>query len=219
MSCAFGVAAAAWSRKPSRWSLGSTLLPVTVRPCTAFRIRRQLTLRYHPQAYRACLSRLFHALSWWRFTGLPPACSLCCCQGRLFGVIPAAPAASARSDDSRERVSPCGVWCRNQGSNPRPADYKSAALPSELYRHDLVQRPGRDLGVSAFSLHSAGDWLDSNQRPRMRSNRLSYNHHANTDRLPLPVRLRPTSGARVCRWIMPDRNWALQAYGATFPAS
>lgn len=71
--------------------------------------------------------------------GLPPACSLCCCQGRLFGVVPAAPAASARSDDSRERVSPCGVWCRQQESNPRPAAYKAAALPAELYRLKLCQ--------------------------------------------------------------------------------
>ena len=25
-------------------------------------------------------------------------------------------------------------WCRQQGSNPRPPDYKSGALPTELYR-------------------------------------------------------------------------------------
>ena len=27
------------------------------------------------------------------------------------------------------------VWCRHQESNPGPTDYKSVALPSELYRH------------------------------------------------------------------------------------
>ena len=26
-------------------------------------------------------------------------------------------------------------WCRHQGSNPGPPDYKSGALPTELYRH------------------------------------------------------------------------------------
>ncbi len=26
-------------------------------------------------------------------------------------------------------------WCRQQDSNPRPPDYKSGALPTELYRH------------------------------------------------------------------------------------
>ncbi len=26
-------------------------------------------------------------------------------------------------------------WCRNQESNPEPTDYKSVALPVELFRH------------------------------------------------------------------------------------
>lgn len=29
-------------------------------------------------------------------------------------------------------------WCRQQGSNPRPPDYKSGALPTELYRPDAL---------------------------------------------------------------------------------
>jgi hypothetical protein len=28
----------------------------------------------------------------------------------------------------------CFVWCRHQESNPGPTDYKSVALPTELYR-------------------------------------------------------------------------------------
>lgn len=35
----------------------------------------------------------------------------------------------------------CYVWCRQQESNPRPSDYKSAALPTELCR--LVQNYSR----------------------------------------------------------------------------
>ena len=31
-------------------------------------------------------------------------------------------------------LSRCSVWCRHQESNPGPTDYKSVALPSELYR-------------------------------------------------------------------------------------
>ena len=31
-------------------------------------------------------------------------------------------------------VRQCGNWCRLQESNPRPTDYKSAALPTELSR-------------------------------------------------------------------------------------
>ena len=27
------------------------------------------------------------------------------------------------------------LWCRHQESNPGPTDYKSVALPAELYRH------------------------------------------------------------------------------------
>ena len=27
-------------------------------------------------------------------------------------------------------------WCRHQESNSGPTDYKSVALPTELYRHD-----------------------------------------------------------------------------------
>ena len=33
------------------------------------------------------------------------------------------------------------AWSRQSGSNRRPADYKSAALPAELYR--LLQKPGK----------------------------------------------------------------------------
>ena len=31
-------------------------------------------------------------------------------------------------------ASPCFKWCRHQESNPGPTDYKSVALPTELYR-------------------------------------------------------------------------------------
>ena len=33
---------------------------------------------------------------------------------------------------------PFYIWCRQQESNPRPTDYKSVALPSELYRLKVV---------------------------------------------------------------------------------
>src|SRR6056297_1444877 len=29
-----------------------------------------------------------------------------------------------------------GIWCRLRDSNPRPPDYKSGALPTELSRHE-----------------------------------------------------------------------------------
>ena len=29
-------------------------------------------------------------------------------------------------------------WCRNQDLNPEPTDYKSVALPIELFRHIMV---------------------------------------------------------------------------------
>ena len=31
-------------------------------------------------------------------------------------------------------LSRCSIWCRHQESNPGPTDYKSVALPTELYR-------------------------------------------------------------------------------------
>jgi hypothetical protein len=31
-------------------------------------------------------------------------------------------------------LSRCFIWCRHQESNPGPTDYKSVALPTELYR-------------------------------------------------------------------------------------
>ena len=33
-------------------------------------------------------------------------------------------------------------WCRHQDSNPGPTDYKSVALPAELYRHMVYQGGG-----------------------------------------------------------------------------
>ena len=38
----------------------------------------------------------------------------------------------------KEKVRKGGVykWCRHQESNPGPTDYKSVALPAELYRLD-----------------------------------------------------------------------------------
>ena len=35
-------------------------------------------------------------------------------------------------------------WSRRGDSNLRPADYKSAALPTELHRPNLVGRPVKD---------------------------------------------------------------------------
>ena len=32
------------------------------------------------------------------------------------------------------RNAPCVLWCRKRDSNPRPTDYKSVALPAELFR-------------------------------------------------------------------------------------
>ena len=32
------------------------------------------------------------------------------------------------------------IWCRWQGSNLRPDDYKSTALPTELHRHVINQQ-------------------------------------------------------------------------------
>src|SRR5256885_14256375 len=40
-----------------------------------------------------------------------------------------------------------GNWCRLQDSNPRPPDYKSGALPTELSRHELSD----DLAAAAES--------------------------------------------------------------------
>ena len=33
-------------------------------------------------------------------------------------------------------------WCRNQDLNPEPTDYKSVALPIELFRHIMVGDTG-----------------------------------------------------------------------------
>ena len=33
-------------------------------------------------------------------------------------------------------------WCRNQDLNPEPTDYKSVALPIELFRHYMVDDTG-----------------------------------------------------------------------------
>ena len=43
-------------------------------------------------------------------------------------------------------------WCRLRESNPRPTDYKSVALPSELSRHAITQfnsQPGRGKSLVA----------------------------------------------------------------------
>ena len=34
------------------------------------------------------------------------------------------------------------IWCRKQDLNPQPTDYKSVALPIELFRHLMVTRTG-----------------------------------------------------------------------------
>lgn len=49
---------------------------------------------------------------------------------------------AAKGPDVRHRNA-CLHWCRLQGSNPRPPDYKSGALPAELSRLS-----GRKIGVS-----------------------------------------------------------------------
>ena len=41
-----------------------------------------------------------------------------------------------RKRDTRKRIEK--QWCRLRDSNPRPPDYKSGALPSELSRHALA---------------------------------------------------------------------------------
>lgn len=41
-------------------------------------------------------------------------------------------------------------WCRNQESNPGPTDYKSVALPAELFRHE-PERPRIVVNLSAIS--------------------------------------------------------------------
>ena len=40
----------------------------------------------------------------------------------------------AEKQKARISASLCFVWCRHQESNPGPTDYKSVALPTELYR-------------------------------------------------------------------------------------
>ena len=40
----------------------------------------------------------------------------------------------------RDRYTPEGEWSWREESNPRPADYKSAALPTELRQHSLTTR-------------------------------------------------------------------------------
>ena len=40
--------------------------------------------------------------------------------------------------DQDNRRAPFTNWCRHQDSNPGPTDYKSVALPTELYRHGAV---------------------------------------------------------------------------------
>jgi hypothetical protein len=53
------------------------------------------------------------------------------------GVCPCSVACLLRAGQKQRAciaASPCFVWCRHQESNPGPTDYKSVALPSELYR-------------------------------------------------------------------------------------
>lgn len=57
-------------------------------------------------------------------------------------VISQAPATTAKAIKSlfcrpccREDIFSSSSWCRKRDSNPRPTDYKSVALPTELFRH------------------------------------------------------------------------------------
>lgn len=43
----------------------------------------------------------------------------------------------------RSGTPPDFFWCRQKESNPRPTDYKSVALPTELYRHQVMRILGR----------------------------------------------------------------------------
>ena len=43
----------------------------------------------------------------------------------------------------RSGTPPDFFWCRQKESNPRPTDYKSVALPTELCRHQVLRILGR----------------------------------------------------------------------------
>ena len=65
--------------------------------------------------------------------------------GSASAAVPVAPALQARNrygnpPETKKAhlavsLSRCFVWCRHQESNSGPTDYKSVALPAELYRH------------------------------------------------------------------------------------
>src|SRR5690606_30664577 len=56
---------------------------------------------------------------------------------------PPAPIGAAEKEKRRPRGGPRGlVWCRKRESNPRPAHYECAALPTELFRRTSLKRRG-----------------------------------------------------------------------------
>lgn len=77
--------------------------------------------------------------------GLPPKqAKRASSHGNACNVLHAHPAGGLRRDlwaqcphelrVFRQHLQPLSVWCRRQGSNPRPSAYKATALPSELHR-------------------------------------------------------------------------------------
>ena len=53
-------------------------------------------------------------------------------MGRLMGIEPTNVGATIRCVNHFATIA---IWCRKQDLNPQPTDYKSVALPIELFRH------------------------------------------------------------------------------------
>ncbi len=59
--------------------------------------------------------------------------------GRLMGIEPTNVGATIRCVNHFATIA---IWCRKQDLNPQPTDYKSVALPIELFRLFMVEDDG-----------------------------------------------------------------------------
>ena len=78
------------------------------------------------------VKRIELSQSAWKAEVLPLNYTRLLLMGRLMGIEPTSVGATIRCVNHFATIA---VWCRKQDLNPQPTDYKSVALPIELFRH------------------------------------------------------------------------------------
>lgn len=78
---------------------------------------------------------------------------------------------------------PCGDWCPSEDSNPGPAAYKAAALPTELHGLNLESKAPATRTVRAHHFALAEEWIINGpvSTPRFISSTISPKRPTDTE--------------------------------------